>query len=69
MIRLHNSLQNRRLSAKIILQVHDELVLEVPKAEVEDTRALVRDEMEHATTLGVPLKVDLNVADNWMDMK
>jgi DNA polymerase-1 len=69
MIRLHKSLQNRRLSAKIILQVHDELVLEVPKAEAEDTRALVRDEMEQAASLRVPLRVDLNVADNWMDMK
>jgi DNA polymerase-1 len=69
MIRLHRSLQNQRLSAKILLQVHDELVLEVPKAEVEDMRALVREEMEHAVILRVPLKVDLNVADNWMDMK
>lgn len=69
MIRLHKSLQNRRLSATILLQVHDELVLEAPKAEVEDARALVRDEMEHAAILRVPLKVDLNVADNWMDMK
>jgi DNA polymerase-1 len=69
MIRLHKSLQNCRISAKILLQVHDELVLEVPRAEVEETRILVRDEMEHAATLRVPLRVDLNVADNWMDMK
>ncbi|HYK88932.1 MAG TPA: DNA polymerase I [Acidobacteriota bacterium] len=69
MIRLHKSLQNRQLSAKILLQVHDELVLEVPKAEVDQMRLLVREEMEHAATLLVPLKVDLNVADNWMDMK
>jgi DNA polymerase-1 len=49
--------------------VHDELVLEVPKAEVEDTSALVKREMEGAASLSVPLKVDLNVADNWMDAK
>ncbi len=69
MIRLHKSLQNRGLSAKILLQVHDELVLEVPRAEVEEVRALLRKEMENAANLRAPLKVDLNVADNWMDMK
>jgi DNA polymerase-1 len=69
MIRIHQALQERRLSAKILLQVHDELVIEVPEAEAEATRALVQEEMEGAAALLVPLKVDLNVADNWMDMK
>jgi DNA polymerase I len=69
MIRIHHALQNRRFSAKILLQVHDELVLEVPESEVEAIRILVKDEMENATSLLVPLKVDLNVAGNWMDMK
>lgn len=69
MIRIHNALQERHLSAKILLQVHDELVLEVSEAEAEATRALVKSEMEAAATLRVPLSVDLNVANNWMDMK
>jgi DNA polymerase I len=69
MIRIHRALQERQLSAKILLQVHDELVLEVPEAEVERTSALVRKEMEGAAALLVPLRVDLNVADNWMEMK
>ncbi len=69
MIRLHDSLHKGRLSAKILLQVHDELVLEVPKDQVEETRSLVREEMEHGAALRVPLKVDINIADNWMDMK
>jgi DNA polymerase I len=69
MIRIYHALQQRRLSAKILLQVHDELVLEVPKAEMAIAQALVQEEMEGAATLLVPLKVDLNVADNWMDMK
>ncbi len=69
MIRIHQALQKRPLSAKILLQVHDELVLEVPESEVETTRALVREEMENAASLSVPLKVDLNVAGNWLDMK
>ena len=53
----------------MLLQVHDELVLEVPEAEVEQTSILVKGEMEHAAKLLVPLKVDLNTAANWMDMK
>ncbi len=69
MVRLHKSLQTERLSAKMLLQVHDELVLEAPKAEVEEAQALVRKEMEQAASLSVPLKVGLSVADNWMDMK
>ncbi len=69
MIRIHHALQEQHLSAKILLQVHDELVLEAPEAEVERTSALVRKEMEGAAELLVPLKVDLNVAGNWMDMK
>jgi DNA polymerase-1 len=62
-------LRELSLSAKILLQVHDELVIEVSAADVEETSVLVREEMEGAATLLVPLKVDLNVADNWMDMK
>jgi DNA polymerase-1 len=69
MIRIHKALQQKRLSSKILLQVHDELVLEVPKTEVEEVRILVKEEMEGAAVLLVPLRVDLNVADNWMDMK
>lgn len=69
MIRIHRALQERRLSAKILLQVHDELVIEVPEAEAQETRTLVQEEMEGAATLKAPLKVDLNVAGNWMDMK
>ena len=69
MIRIHGALRERGASAKILLQVHDELVLESPTDEVEGTRDLVRQEMENAAQLLVPLRVDLNVADNWKDMK
>ncbi len=69
MIRIHKDLQERRLSSKMLLQVHDELVLEVPKAELDEVRDLVRSQMEHAATLRVPLKVEVSVANNWMDMK
>jgi DNA polymerase I len=69
MIQIHRALLERRLSARMLLQVHDELVLEVPPREVDEVAALVREAMEGAARLQVPLKVDLNVADNWMDMK
>jgi DNA polymerase-1 len=69
MIRVHNGLQEKHLSARILLQVHDELVLEAPEAEVGAASELVKREMENAATLRVPLKVDMNVADNWKDMK
>ena len=69
MIRIHRALLDRRLSGTILLQVHDELVLEVPQAEAEETGRLVQEEMEGAASLLVPLKVDLKFADNWMDTK
>jgi DNA polymerase-1 len=69
MIRIRRALQDNGLSAKILLQVHDELVFEVPEAEVEKTSILVKEQMENAAKLRIPLKVDLNTAANWMDMK
>lgn len=69
MIRVHRALRQKRLPSKILLQVHDELVLETPGPEVETASSLVRGEMEGAASLAVPLKVDLKVADNWMEAK
>jgi len=69
MINIDRELSERKMAAKIILQVHDELVLEAPEAETEAVGRLVKEKMEGAAELRVPLKVDLNIADNWMDMK
>ncbi len=69
MIRLQKALDQRDLGAKLTLQVHDELVLEVPDAEVDEVSALVRETMENAFPLDVPLKVDISVGDNWREMK
>ena len=52
----------------MLLQVHDELVLEVPPEEVETVAALVRDVMEHAYTLDVPLKADVETGPNWYNL-
>jgi DNA polymerase-1 len=69
MIRVHRSLQERDFSTRILLQVHDELVLEVPRAELQEASELVRREMQNAAILKVPLLVDLTAADNWKDAK
>ena len=53
----------------MILTVHDELVLEVPRDEAEAVSALVRNRMEEAASLRVPLKVDLGVGDDWIAAK
>lgn len=69
MIRLDKELTARHLGAKLILQVHDELVLDVPKTELEETKALVAECMGMDQPLQVPLKVDIGVGPNWMDAK
>lgn len=69
MINLDKGLQASNLSAKLILQVHDELVLEVPESELEVTAKVVREAMSKAHSLAVPLKVDLGTGANWMDCK
>ncbi|MBM4432215.1 MAG: DNA polymerase I, partial [Chloroflexi bacterium] len=69
MIRLYDELQGQGLHSKMILQVHDELVLEVPDAEVERVTALVRAVMEGAYPLDVPLKVDIKTGRHWGEME
>ncbi|MCR4439574.1 MAG: DNA polymerase I [bacterium] len=67
MINISRALRQSGLKTKMILQVHDELVFEVPKNEVEQVRTLVRHEMEHAITMDVPIKVDIGVGRNWLE--
>ena len=67
MIRIHNQLQAQKLQTRMLLQVHDELVFDVPKTELEIVRPLVKEAMENAFTLAVPLVADLGVGNNWLD--
>jgi len=69
MIRVHRRLRDEQRRARLLLQVHDELVLEAPPEETAAAAELVRNEMEQAATLSVPLIVDLGEGDNWMDAK
>ncbi len=65
MIRLHRALAEGGFKSRMILQVHDELVLEVPETELETVKPVVRQAMEGAMTLSVPLKVDMGIGENW----
>ncbi len=69
MIDLHAVLAAQRLRTRMILTVHDELLFEAPRDEAESAAALVREGMEGAVTLDVPLTVDVGIADNWRDAK
>lgn len=68
MIRLHNRLREGGYQTRLLLQVHDELVLETPPNEQDTVVALVRDTMSTAYALVVPLKVDVEVGPNWRDL-
>jgi DNA polymerase-1 len=69
MIDLHAELPRRRLKTRMILTVHDELLFEAPREEAEDAANVVRERMEGATELVVPLTVDVGIAENWRDAK
>jgi DNA polymerase-1 len=69
MIRLPDRLRAAGLKARVLLQVHDELVLEVPRGEVDAVVPILRDTMEGALKLDVPLTVDVKVGDDWESMK
>jgi DNA polymerase-1 len=69
MIRVQERLRREKFGARMILQVHDELLLEVPEKEVDRATEVVRDEMESVYSLAVPLVVDIGVGNNWMEAK
>jgi DNA polymerase-1 len=68
MVKLHGELKAQGLKSRILLQVHDELVLECPKSEVEAVSALITRVMESALTLSVPLKVNVGTGLNWAEL-
>ena len=67
MIKIHKKMKGMR--SKMVLQVHDELVFDTYKEELDDLRALVSDGMETAVKLCVPVVVDLGEGNNWLDAK
>lgn len=69
MVNIHKALKEKGLKSKLILQVHDELVLDVPEGEREQAAQLLQYEMENAVKLNVPLKVDVHCGKNWYEAK
>lgn len=69
MIRIDEEIRKRGLKSRMTLQVHDELVFEVPETEVDTMKPLVREHMENARTLVVPLVVEIGVGPNWRDLE
>ena len=69
MIDVQRELDSRGMKAMMILQVHDELVFEAPEAETAELEKIVRAKMEGALSLKVPLKVDVGMGDNWLEVK
>ena len=69
MIRIDAELRRRDLRSKMLLQVHDELVFEVPTSEVDTMKLLVAQQMENVHELKVPLKVDVGTGPNWRDLE
>ncbi|KAE9636898.1 DNA polymerase I [Defluviitalea raffinosedens] len=69
MIKVFNKLKEKNLKSRLILQVHDELLIEVHKDEIEEVKQILKYEMEHAVSLDVPLDVDMHLGKTWFDTK
>ena len=67
MINIHKKLQEGNYRSKMLLQVHDELVFDVYRPELDEIQKLVKSEMENAFKMDVPLEVDLGVGENWLE--
>jgi DNA polymerase-1 len=69
MLEVARVLENEDLEAKMLLQVHDELVFEVSDGEIDELSKIIKEEMEDVIDLDVPLIVDVKAGQNWRDMK
>ena len=69
MIEIYRELETEKLSTKMLLQVHDELVFSVPEEELEEVKSIVKDKMENVIELKVPIKVSIKVGKNWLELK
>ena len=66
MIDIHRNILSKKINAKMLLQVHDELVFDMKKSEREILMKIVKEKMEQTITLDVPLVVDMGVGENWL---
>ncbi|GKU28525.1 DNA polymerase I [Clostridium folliculivorans] len=69
MVSVYNTLKEKKMKSKLILQVHDELIINVVPEELEQIKTIIKEEMESAVSLNVPLEVDINIGESWYDAK
>ena len=69
MVNIYKRLKKENLSSKLILQVHDELIVEASRADAEAAAAILKNEMEHAATTRVPLTVEVAMGESWYEAK
>jgi DNA polymerase-1 len=69
MVRVHNRLKEEGIDARLILQVHDELLIEAHRSVADRAREILKYEMENAVTYSVPLDVDIHIGNSWYEAK
>lgn len=69
MIRVNQRLKDQRMKSRLVLQVHDELLIEAYEPELDEVQNILKEEMEHAAELKVPLEIDMHTGDNWYEAK
>jgi DNA polymerase-1 len=69
MVKVHNRLRAEGLQSRLILQIHDELLIEAAEGEIDAVKAILRDEMQNAVKMSVPLTIDINIGANWYEAK
>ncbi len=69
MVKVYNRMKRENLQSEMILQVHDELILNVKHDELEIVKSLVKEEMENVLNMSVELEVDTNIGNTWYDVK
>ena len=69
MINVYNKLKEKRLKSKVIVQVHDELLIETALDEKEEVKQILKTEMENVIKLDVPLRADVSEGNNWFEAK
>jgi DNA polymerase-1 len=68
MLNLRREMKDRNLKSKMLLQIHDELIFEVPEEEIEEMKSLVTELMPQVIKLSVPVKIDIKLGKNWGEM-
>lgn len=69
MIRVNQRLKDQKMKSRLVLQVHDELLIEAYEPEPDEVQNILKEEMEHAAELKVPLEIDMHTGDNWYEAK